>query len=75
MEKELCEAGILPLMPHVRSGTEFMKIVECSPRSIGELHDKAQAVITAILRETEIHPYYGKALMRILFDLRKLSEQ
>ena len=75
MEKELCETEILPLMPHARSGTDFARIVDCSPRNIGELHDKAETIITTVLRKANIPPYYGKALMRILFDLRKLSQQ
>ncbi len=75
MEKELCETGTLPPLPRMRAGADFGRIVDCTPRNIGELHDKAEAIVTTILRENDIPPYYGKALMRILFDLRKLSEQ
>jgi len=75
MEKELRETGPLAPVLHARPGGDFAKIVDCTPRNVGEMHEKAEAVITTVLRETEIPPYYGKALMRILFDLRKLSEQ
>ncbi len=75
MEKELCEIGVLPSMPQARLGTDFGRIVDCTPRNIGELHDKAEIIVTTILRENAIPPCHGKALMRILFDLRKLSEQ
>jgi len=75
MEKELSETGPLPPVPHARPGMDFGRIVDCTPRNIGELHDKAEAIVTTILRENDIPPYYGKALMRILFDLRKLSKQ
>ncbi len=75
MEKELCETGTAPLVPHPRPGPDFGKVVDCTPRSIGELHDKAEVIITTVLRKVDVPPQYGLALMRILFDLRKLSEQ
>ena len=75
MEKDLGKTDSLPPVPHARPGMDFGRIVDCSPRNIGELHDKAEAIVTTILRENDIPPYHGKALMRILFDLRKLSKQ
>ncbi len=75
MEKELCETGVLRPVPHARLGTDFERIVDCTPRNAGELHDKAEVIIMTILRENDIPPCHGKALMRLLFDMRKLSEQ
>ncbi len=75
MEKELCETGTLAPVPHVRPEMDFGRLINCTPRNIGELHDKAEAIITAVLRENDIPARHGMALMRILFDLRKLSEQ